>query len=370
VAWANWHGVRSKGWKSPLWFTAAVGIAFAGAAAVTGSISGADAAVSAFGLAFAGAVAFALAGGVTGAGSVGDAFASINTFAGAGTVEGAVGGAVAGASAVAVAVAVAVASAVAVLNRVSIKYRWQGVFLSLYFLGLVICCLGAAALLSRSERWEDVGPLLLFLGLLTLINAPFDWASLGFTRALLRRGLELGGWWPYTFAVVDAVFAAGLIAVRAPAMAIGVQIFDRLAEQGGADAVLPLAPIFDGVAANPGAPEYWWAYALLLSTMIPSLVNLMIGGASLLRGVPGVSALLLRFIPAGKAVPAFDRSWIALVLTVQVFAGAFFGIAAQAFLALGVIFYLLPRLGLGLLDTVRDVVGLDLPTHVLDWLFG
>jgi hypothetical protein len=29
-----------------------------------------------------------------------------------------------------------------------------------------------------------------------LLNAPFDWASLGLTRALLRRGLELGGWWP------------------------------------------------------------------------------------------------------------------------------------------------------------------------------
>ena len=42
------------------------------------------------------------------------------------------------------------------------------------------------------------------VGLLTLLNAPFDWASLGLTRALLRRGLELGGWWPYLLALVDA----------------------------------------------------------------------------------------------------------------------------------------------------------------------
>jgi hypothetical protein len=50
----------------------------------------------------------------------------------------------------------------------------------------------------------------------------------------------------------------------------------------------------------------------------------------------------LRFVPAGKAVPAFDRTWLALVLTCQVFVGAFLGIAAQALLAVGVIFYVLP----------------------------
>jgi hypothetical protein len=43
--------------------------------------------------------------------------------------------------------------------------------------------------------------------------------------------------------------------------------------------------------------------------------------------------------PASKAVPAFDRTWLALVLTCQVFVGAFLGIAAQFVLAVGVIFY-------------------------------
>jgi len=47
-------------------------------------------------------------------------------------------------------------------------------------------------------------------------------------------------------------------------------------------------------------------------------------------------------MPAGKVVPAFDRNWLALVLTCQVFFGAFLGIAAQFVLAIGVIFYVLP----------------------------
>jgi hypothetical protein len=52
--------------------------------------------------------------------------------------------------------------------------------------------------------------------------------------------------------------------------------------------------------------------------MIPSLVNLVIGGASLVRGLPGLATLLLRKIPVQGNVPKFDRAWIATVLTAQV----------------------------------------------------
>ena len=113
----------------------------------------------------------------------------------------------------------------------------------------------------------------------------------------MRRGLELGGWWPYVLALADACLAAVVIATLALTMVMGVQAFDALAVHGGGKPILPLDTLFDGVAANPTAPEYWWLYALLLSTMIPSLVNLVIGGTSLVRGVPGVSSLLLRFMP-------------------------------------------------------------------------
>jgi hypothetical protein len=214
--------------------------------------------------------------------------------------------------------------------------------------------------------------LLLILGLLTLINAPFDWTSLGLTRALLRRGLELGGWWPYLLAVVDAVLAAGIITILAITMVFGVQTFDHLAEHGGGEdaRILPLDQLFKGLAAHPSAPEYWWLYALLVSSMLPSLINLMIGGASFLRGIPGLPSLLLRFMPAGKAVPAFERTWLALVLTLQIFVGAGLGIAAQVVLAVGLIFYLMPWIGLGLLDTARQVADFDLPAQALSLLWG
>jgi hypothetical protein len=311
-------------------------------------------------VAFAFAIAFGRA--IAGAGALAIAFAGAVTFA--------VAFADAGAFAVALVVtgAFVVAGTVTILNDIAVQNHRQGIFLSLFLFAMFIVCLGAATLLSHFETWVLIGPVLLFLGLLTLLNAPFDWVSLGLTRALLRRGLELGGGWPYFFALADALAAAAIGALLAIAMVIGVQAFDHLAEFGGGPdkQVLPLAPLFDGMAANPWAPEYWWAYALLLSTMIPSLISLTIGGASLFRGIPGLPALLLRVIPADKtSMPALDRAWLALVLTCQVFAGAFLGIAAQAFLAIGVIFYILPWLGFGLLDTAREVAAFDLPMRVL-----
>jgi hypothetical protein len=246
---------------------------------------------------------------------------------------------------------------------------WRGAFLSFFLLSMIISCLADASLLSSLKAWEEIGPTLLFLGLLTLLNAPFDWFSLGLTRALLRRGLELGGWWPYALAIADAALAAVIIAVLAMCMVFGVQSFDGLAVHGGGVPVLPLDPIFIGIAAHPTAPEYWWLYALLLSTMIPSLINLVIGGTSLMRGLPEVPLLLLRFMPERGGVLKWDRHWIAAVLTAQVAIGAALGIAAQAFLVVVIIGYVMPWLGLGLFDMARDVAAFNLPAQ-MGQLFG
>jgi hypothetical protein len=62
---------------------------------------------------------------------------------------------------------------------------------------------------------------------------------------------------------------------------------------------------------------------------------------------------------------AFDRTWLALALTSQVFVGAFLGIAAQFVLAIGLIFYVLPWMGLELPETARAVAEFDLPMRVL-----
>jgi hypothetical protein len=256
------------------------------------------------------------------------------------------------------------AAIVLAMRHFILKFGWQSAFPTVFVAAMVLSCLIAASLLSFMSDWIFAGPPLLFLGLLTLLNAPFDWASLGLTRALLRRGLELGSWWPYFLAFADALLAVVTIALLALTMVIGIQAFDALAVHGGGKPVLPLIPLFDGLAAHPEAPEYWWIYALLLSTMIPSLVNLVIGGTALTRTAPGLPSLLLQKMPAGRSVPAFDRAWIAFVLTLQVVGGVILGVAAQALLAVGLIRYAMPWLGLGLLDLARAVAAFDLPARV------
>jgi hypothetical protein len=95
----------------------------------------------------------------------------------------------------------------------------------------------------------------------------------------------------------------------------------------------------------------------------------VIGGASLVRGVPGLPSLLLRFMPERGGVLKWDRAWIAGVLTAQVAMGAALGIAAQALLVVVIIGYVMPFFGLELLDMARDVATFNLPARV-GQLFG
>ena len=104
--------------------------------------------------------------------------------------------------------------------------------------------------------------------------------------------------------------------------------------------------------------------------MIPSVLNLAIGGVAFVRGVPGLRSLVLGFLPAGKTVPPFERAWIALVLTVQTFVGAGLGVAAQALLAIGIIGYVMPWLGLHILDVTRDIADFNLPERVWALIIG
>jgi hypothetical protein len=298
--------------------------------------------------AVAAAAALTFAFGSSGMGAAAFGIAVVAAVAAGGRVAGAVAVAaavptvlglafgLAGASQSDVASVVGAAAAASIgtllLCAFAIKHQAQGVFLLFFIPAMILFCLALVGTLLPLRTWPYVGPLLLFQGLLTLINAPCNWASIGLTRALLRRGLELGGWWPYLLGVINAAFATVIVGLLALAMVLGVQAFDGLVSHGGGVPILPLGPLFDGIAEDPAAPEYWWIYALLLATMIPSLINLAIGGMAFTRGIPWLARLLLQWIPEGKAVPEYKRQPAAIGLTIQVFAGAFLGFAAQAFL--------------------------------------
>ena len=95
--------------------------------------------------------------------------------------------------------------------------------------------------------------------------------------------------------------------------------------------------------------------------MIPSLFNLAIGGMVLTRGLPGWDRVLLLWTPESRDVPEYKRPFVAAGLTLQMFAGALLGIAAQAFLAWVLLYHLMPAIGLDLLWLCRQLADLDLP---------
>ena len=345
-----WNFRKNKGRKSLVWLlltpigasVIASAVAQGGAGTVAGSVGVSGAIIGAVADDMGVGVSATVIGALTGA----------IAFAFAGTVAGEVVG------------ALAVVSVGTLMSNIHITRGRDGGSLLMFVLAMFVACFGAAEILSPLPSWPVVGPLLLFLGLFTLLNAPFDWFSLGLTRALLRRGLERQLWWPYFYALLDACCAVVVIALLACTMVIGIQLFDSMAVRGGGTQVLPLDELFQGINTDPLAPKYWWLYALLFSTMIPSLVNLVIGGLALTRGVPQLSAYLHSLMDSGRS--QFHRIQIATLLAGQVVIGVALGIAAQAALVWVIFHYAMPLLGVELLNVARFVAALNLPSHVLD----
>ena len=225
---------------------------------------------------------------------------------------------------------------------------------------------------ARSDKWSINGPTLLVLGVLTLVNAPFDWFAIGLTRALLRRGLAPGGRGPFSYAAIDALVAPPVIALLAFVTVFAAQTFDDIAVlRAGAQArMLPLGPLFQGLETRAGDPEFWWIWLMLFSTLIPSALNLCIACASLIRGVPFLNTWIVRRMQTVDAVRDSDRLLLASVLAGQIAGGV---------LATGVALYLigvwfLPNWLSVLGGYVRDfsdaLAASNAPARIMMWFAG
>ncbi|HEX4637411.1 MAG TPA: hypothetical protein VH189_14590 [Rhizomicrobium sp.] len=258
-------------------------------------------------------------------------------------------------------------------SRLRQRLHFSLLFWWLFLVAGIVTYICLARLLSRSGAWPAVGPILLFYGLLPALNAPFLWFSVGLTRCLLWLGLERKSWWPYFYALVDAAMAVLVIVLLVIVMVVGIQTLNLMAMKGSGRPILPVVPllnaVFDSLRKRALDPEYWWVYTLLLSSMIPSLVNLAIGGFSLLRGIPTVSRYLYRRLPKGHMVVAADRNWISLVLASQAMAGMCLGLASQfIFLPWFIFGYLLPVMGFGVLRFAFSVAAFNLPGRIFGGL--
>ena len=237
-----------------------------------------------------------LATGILALGSIfADRFAVPRNVAVAGTVALAVTGTVASAFAVAGTVAGTVAVAGAEV-RSSRPMAWR----------LLDCGVLVALLIVAIKMPDDFGAgqrnqavfFMLTMGLLPLVNAVFDFASVGLTRYLLRLGLEQkrAAW----RAVLDGL---GGIAIF---FALGCTLIAFVTFVVPADGVplVDLKQLFADMRRAPG--DYIWLMVTLFSTLIPTLLHLSVAVLTLGLQYPAgvrnfVAGLLERGEQSGQA---------------------------------------------------------------------
>jgi hypothetical protein len=266
-------GASKSRWRWPLFILATgillLGPIYADRFAVPGNVAVASTVASVGAGAFAGAVAFASA--------------SADTF----TFKGAVVGTVAG----------AVACVVVVAEELSSRpMAWR----------LLYCGALVALLIVAVKMPDDFGAgqrnqavfFMLTMGLLPLVNAVFDFASVGLTRYLLRLGLEQkrAAW----RAVLDGL---GGIAIF---FALGCTLIAFVTFVVPADGVplVELKQLFADMRRAPG--DYIWLMVTLFSTLIPTLLHLSVAVLTLGLQYPAplrnfVAGLLERGEQSGQA---------------------------------------------------------------------
>ncbi|MGJ8623176.1 MAG: hypothetical protein ACSHW1_10380 [Yoonia sp.] len=239
--------------------------------------------------AFAGAVTFAFAGAFAGAFAVAVAVAVAVTFAV--SVAGAFAGAFAVAVAVAVAVTFAVTFAVSVAGAVAVTFAvaFAGAFAfdighdallardmrksaSLVAIAFPLAALLIAAHLIDFTQVNEYGRVFfLFFGLAPIVNAVFDTLSYAATMALSARGYR---GWPLFWGLIDAAIACILFLGLGATLVVAVSVLEAVS---GTD----LIDLGGLLAQADDFGRYWWLYAMLFSTALPTLVHLVVAAVSL-----------------------------------------------------------------------------------------
>ncbi|WP_347855809.1 hypothetical protein [Planktomarina sp.] len=244
---------------------------------------------------------FAVPGNIAVAGTVAVASVGAGTVAVAftGPVAGAFAGAVAGVGAFVAPVLVAATSAGTVAGAEERSSRPMA--RRLLFCGVLVALLIVAIKMpddfGAGQRNQAVF-FMLTMGLLPLVNAVFDFASVGLTRYLLRLGLEQKrAAWP---AVLDGL---GGIAIF---FALGCTLIAFVTFVVPADGVplVDLTQLFADMRRAPG--DYIWLMVTLFSTLIPTLLHLSVAVLTLGLQYPAgvrnfVAGLLERGEQSGQA---------------------------------------------------------------------
>ena len=192
--------------------------------------------------------------------------------------------------------------------------------------------------------------------LVALVNMPFDWASLGLTRALLRRGCEADAlpFSPLWLGLLDFVLALVLLGLLAFTLVGALLVADALTWRGGHIVAVNVLSVLSRIRDNPGDPANWWVYFTLFSTLVPSVVNMVVGSISVTTFLlPAVRDWMIARIDELDAKTGGEGTRARLVLAF--FAQVVFGVLATG-LVLRVLWGLLWVAEPGVLDWFQSAL--------------
>jgi len=138
----------------------------------------------------------------------------------------------------------------------------------------------------RFIPWADVTDtakaLFLFLGVFPLLNALFDVLSYAATLALMRIGLRRAG--PLLWGFYDLGIALFLFLGLGATLTLILRLMNLIAGVP----ILDLHALFGGLHQSPG--DYWWLYAMVFSTILPTGVHFILS----LMGLQGMCPPFIR----------------------------------------------------------------------------
>ena len=154
---------------------------------------------------------------------------------------------------------------------------------------------GGSLLLLRETGPGDVGALgllILFLAIIPLLNAVFDWLSIGATRWLLRSGLagSVRGRRLIALSLADLVVALVLLT----GLSVSLVAIVHAANALSGTVLVDVGAILVQLRETPWKPGNYWVYLTVFSTMIPSVINLVCGGVSVLPAWLGPRRWIVR----------------------------------------------------------------------------
>jgi hypothetical protein len=141
-----------------------------------------------------------------------------------------------------------------------------------------------------------------------------------------------------------------LVAVMAASL-LFLNAMNSASLAGGGKTVLDIDGLIQDLRTDPGNPALWWIYVTVFSTFVPSLVNLMLGGLAVMRGIPGLPRVIVRnMLPENPArLTVVRRALASAGVTFQI-GVAFSGALVVGFLVIGIVLKGLGYIGLGLVD--------------------